>query len=184
MQNILFFGDSLTAGYGLVDTDNQSYPALIRKKIMASHLDYKVINAGLSGDTSSRGLRRLDRWLNEPVHIFVLELGINDYLRQIPPANTCQNLQAIIEKVITRYPDAKLALMGMQLPPFVPGIMAERFRSMYGKLAEKYSMTFVPFFLDGVAGKEDLNLGDGLHPSSEGYQVIADRIWPVLKTLF
>lgn len=82
-----------------------------------------------------------------------------------------------------KYPNAKLALMGMQLPPFVPGIAAERFRSMYNKLAEKYNMAFVPFFLEGVAGKENLNLGDGLHPSSEGYKVIADKVWPVFKNI-
>jgi len=183
MQNILFFGDSLTAGYGLNDPENESYPALIRQKINTLKLPYRVINAGLNGDTSSRGLRRLDRWLTEPISLFVLELGINDFLRQIPPANTQTNLQAIIERVREKYPNAGMALMGMRLPPFIPGAAAEKFRSMYQKLAEQYRMTFVPFFLEGVAGKERLNLGDGLHPSSDGYKVIAENVWPALKIL-
>ena len=183
MQNILFFGDSLTAGYGLNDPENESYPALIRQKINILNLPYRVINAGLNGDTSSRGLRRLDNWLTEPISLFVLELGINDFLRQIPPANTYVNLQAIIERVREKYPNAGMALMGMRLPPFIPGAAAEKFRSMYQKLAEQYRMTFVPFFLEGVAGKERLNLGDGLHPSSDGYKVIADNVWPALKSL-
>lgn len=183
MQNILFFGDSLTAGYGLNNVENESFPARIRQKIESLNLSYNVINAGLNGDTSSRGLRRLDRWLDQPVDLFVLELGINDFLRQISPVNTYLNLQAIIERVMAEHPNVKLALMGMQLPAFIPGAAAEKFRSIYKKLAEKYNMTLVPFFLDGVAGKEHLNLGDGLHPSSEGYKIIADKVWPVLKPL-
>jgi acyl-CoA thioesterase-1 len=183
MQNILFFGDSLTAGYGLNDAENESFPALIGQKIKALNLFYNVINAGLSGDTSPAGLRRLDYWLSQRVDIFVLELGVNDVMRRIPPSTTYQNLQAIIERVVTKYPSAKLALMGMQLPSFIPGPSAVEFSAIYQKLAKQFGMALVPFFLEGVAGKRNLNLRDGLHPSAEGYKIIADKVWPVLKDL-
>jgi acyl-CoA thioesterase I len=183
MPNILFFGDSLTAGYGLANAQNESFPALIRQRIDAAGLGYQVINAGLSGDTSSGGLKRLGYWLTVRVDIFVLELGINDVIRRIPPANTFQNLQTIIKQVLQKYPDAKLMLMGMQLPSFVPGIAAEQFRAIYQKLANEYNMTLLPFFLEGVAGQRHLNLRDGVHPSAEGYKIIAAKVWPLLEPM-
>src|ERR1700749_4861233 len=111
MNNILFFGDSLTAGYGLANVSAESFPALIEAKINAEKLNYRVINAGVSGDTSAGGLTRIDYWLSQPVAVFVLELGINDIMRGIPPQTTLKNLQAIITKVKTKYPDVKMALM-------------------------------------------------------------------------
>lgn len=183
MKNILFFGDSLTAGYGLADAKSESCPALIQQKITAEGLDYHVINGGLSGDTSGGGLSRLEYWLNRPMDIFVLELGINDMIRQIPPAKTYQNLEEIIKKVKTKYPQIKLVLMGMELPVFIPGAHAAAFRAIFRKLADAYSMTFVPFYLAGVAGQKHLNLPDGLHPSAAGYRIIADHIWPVIRLL-
>ncbi|MCJ8209671.1 arylesterase [Mucilaginibacter sp. RS28] len=179
-KNILFFGDSLTAGYGLGDVHNESFPALIQQKIKAHGLNYQVINAGLSGDTSSGGLNRLNYWLGRQVDVFILELGINDILRGIPPATTHQNLQTIIDRVKEKYPDVKLALMGMQLPAFIPGAFAAEFRNIFSKLATANHMAFVPFFLEGVAGMPHLNLRDGLHPSAAGYRIIADKVWPVL----
>lgn len=183
IRNILFFGDSLTAGYGLGDVANESFPALIQQKINAEQLPYKVINAGLSGDTSAGGLNRLGYWIERPIDVFILELGINDIMGGIPPSVTQQNLQTIIDRVKAKYPNVKLALMGMQLPQFIPGNFAAEFRGIFKKLADHNHMAFVPFFLDGVAGMRHLNLRDGLHPSAAGYRVIADKVWPVLREL-
>ncbi|MCC8427155.1 arylesterase [Mucilaginibacter sp. UR6-11] len=183
MKNILFFGDSLTAGYGLANADVDSFPALIQHKIDELELNYKVINAGLSGDTTRGGLSRLDYWLSRPVAVLVLELGINDAIRNVPVTTIQQNLQQIIDKVKTKFPNVKIALMGMQLPVFIPGNRAVEFRNLFGAIADKNNLAFVPFFLDGVADKQHLNLADGLHPSAEGYKVIAENVWPVIKGL-
>ncbi len=183
MNNILFFGDSLTAGYGLGNVNDESFPALIGQKIRFAGLDYNIINAGLSGDTSAGGLARLDYWLSQPIRVFILELGINDILRGIPPSRTLINLQSIIDKVRAKYPDVKLALTGMEIPSFIPGAFAAEFRSIFRRLAETNQMVFVPFFLEGVAGLAHLNMKDGLHPSAQGYRIIADKVWPVLEPL-
>lgn len=182
-RNILFFGDSLTAGYGLQNPATESYPALIGQKVADAGMDYPIINAGLSGDTSSGGLGRINYWLSRPVSVFVLELGINDILRGIPPQTTCRNLQAIIDKVRTRYPDVKMALMGMELPAFLHSPFTQAFNAVYPSIAAANKMAFVSYFLDGVAGKARLNQRDRIHPTAEGYQVIAGNVWPVLKDL-
>ncbi|TSJ34888.1 arylesterase [Mucilaginibacter corticis] len=182
-RHLLFFGDSLTAGYGLANPATESFPALIEKRIAEAGLTYEVSNAGKSGDTSAGGLQRLDHWLSKPIDVFVLELGINDVIRRIPPAATLAYLSAIIVKVKEKYPDARIALMGMQLPPNFHSATAVQFSSVYQKLAEEFEPAFVPFFLEGVAGHRELNLRDGLHPSAAGYQVIANHIWPLLTKL-
>lgn len=183
MQNILFFGDSLTAGYGLPDHKNESFPALIQQKIDAGGLPYHCINGGLSGNTSAGGLMRLDYWTNRPLHIFVLELGINDIIRGTPPQTTTKNLQLIIDKVKLKYPGIKLVIMGMEIPLFIPGSFAVDFKAIFRRLADVNRMTFVPFYLEGVAGKAHLNLPDRLHPNAAGYKVMADNVWPILKEL-
>ena len=186
MKNILFFGDSLTAGYGLSDAERESFPGLIQKKIDAASLPYQVINAGVCGDTTASGLARLDYWLNRPIHVFVLELGINDIMRGTPLQTTSRNLQSIINGVRAKYQEAKLALMGMEIPPVVPGVpgaFAESFRHLFRKLSKDNQLVFVPFFLEGVIGEHHLNLPDGLHPSAAGYRVIANKVWPALKPL-
>jgi acyl-CoA thioesterase-1 len=183
MRNVLFFGDSLTAGYGLRNKDTESFPARIGQKIDESKLPYHVINAGLSGDTSAGGLTRLDYWLSQPISVFVLELGINDIIRGVPPQTTLKNLQAIVTKVKTKYPQVKLALMGMQIPAFIHSPVAAHFREIFSTLAKDNNMELVPFFLDGVAGKAHLNLPDKLHPNADGYRLIADKVWPVLLPL-
>jgi acyl-CoA thioesterase-1 len=183
MGKILFFGDSLTAGYGLFDPARESFPGLIQQKINASKLPFDVINAGVSGDTSAGGLARLDYWLYQPIDVFILELGINDVMRGVPPGTTLVNLDSIITTVKRKYPNAKLALMGMELPAFIPGTIVTDFRAIFQKLAVAHKMLLVPFFLEGVLGQSHLNLHDGLHPSAAGYQVIADKVWPALKTL-
>ena len=183
MKRILFFGDSLTAGYGLPKPAVHSLPGLIQKKIDESGFSYRVVNAGSSGDTSSGGLNRLDYWLNQPVHIFVLELGVNDLWRGAPYSVTKHNLDLILKKVKERYPDCKLAIMGMEIPDAINFAPLNDFRKIYRELAEAHAAAFVPFFLDGVAGVKHLNLPDGLHPSAKGYEVIAEKVWPTIKAL-
>jgi acyl-CoA thioesterase-1 len=183
MKNILFFGDSLTAGYGLLKPGLESFPAQIGQKIEAAGLDYTIINAGMSGDTSGGGLARVDYWTHQPIQVFVLELGINDIIRGISPQTTLKNLQLIIEKVKVKHPNVKIALMGMHIPAFVPTTFAVPFNAIYRRLAEMYKLAYVPFFLDGVAGKLQYNLPDHLHPNAEGYKIIADKVWPVIKNL-
>ena len=181
VKTILFFGDSLTAGYGLADY--QAFPALIQQKIDLQNLSYKVINAGLSGETSAGGKTRVITLLNQPVDIFVLELGINDILRGITAAETINNLQFVIDYVKIKQPEVKLVLLGMELPSFLTGHILTEFRMIYRNLASKNSMLFMPFLLHGVAGNRLLNLADGVHPNAKGYEIIAGNLWPILKTI-
>ena len=147
-MNILFFGTSLTAGYGLDPTE--AYPALIQQKIDSLKLPYKVINGGSSGETSAAGKSRIDWLLKQPVNIFVLELGANDGLRGIAIEETTLNLQAIIDKVTQKYPNAKLVMEGMQVPPNMGEKYATDFKGMFKKLANKNKMAYVDFLLEGV----------------------------------
>lgn len=178
-ENILFFGTSLTAGLGL--EQREAYPALIQKKIDSLDLPYQVVNGGLSGETSAAGKSRIDWLLKKPIKVFVLELGANDGLRGIPVAQTTANLQAIIEKVKDKYPDATLVLVGMQMPPNMGKRYAADFKSMFEKLAHKNKMVLVPFLLDGVGGVAQLNQSDGIHPTAEGQKILAENVWVKLK---
>jgi len=121
--------------------------------------------------------------MNRSLDVFVLELGVNDMIRRMPTAITSKNLEAIILKVKQKYPAIKMVMTGMEIPPFIPGAPVEEFRLIFRHLADKYQMAFVPFYLEGVAGKAQLNLPDGLHPSAEGYKIIAANIWPVIRGL-
>lgn len=181
MHNILFFGDSLTAGYGLSDASTESYPALIEQKIKAAGLPYQVTNAGLSGDTTAGGLNRIDYWLSKPVAVFVLELGINDIRRGIPPSSIAKNLQGIVDKVKAKHPQVKQVLLGMEIPAFLGAEISRQFSAAYHKVAADNQMAFLPYLLSGVAGKKALNLSDRVHPNAEGYKIIAEQVWPVLK---
>ncbi len=181
LKKILFFGDSLTAGYGLAE--HQAFPALIQQKINQQQLSYNVINAGLSGETSAGGKARIVNLMDQPIEIFVLELGINDILRGIRPAETVGNLQFIIDFVKIKQPKVKLVLLGMELPSFLTGHILTEFRMVFRHLADKNAMVFMPFLLHGVAGNRLLNLADGVHPNSKGYEIIAGNLWPILKTI-
>jgi acyl-CoA thioesterase-1 len=183
MYKILFFGDSLTAGYGLASPDSESFPARIQSKIAADKLPYQTINAGVSGDTSSGGLGRIERWLTTPIDVFVLELGVNDFMRGLPASSTFTNLDKILSRVSKKYPACKIAIMGMETPEIMSTPRIDEFRGIFRKLAEKYNASLVPFFLEGVAGISQLNLRDGIHPSSKGYAVITDNVWPTIKSL-
>ncbi|MBC8053364.1 MAG: arylesterase [Sphingobacteriaceae bacterium] len=179
-KTILFFGNSLTAGYGLEDPD-EAFPAVIQRKIDSLDLPYKVINAGLSGETTAGGVNRINWLLKQTIDIFVLELGANDGLRGIPVTETRKNLQSILDTVKVRYPNAKRILLGMEVPPNMGGKYASDFRVIFRELAEKNKIPFVPFMLEGVAGNVKLNLRDGIHPTGEGYKIVAENVWEVLK---
>lgn len=181
-QHILFFGTSLTAGYGLDDV-SQAYPALIQEKIDSLDLPYQVINAGLSGETSAGGKTRVDWLLKQPIDILVLELGANDGLRGLSVEQTRSNLQDIIDRVRTKYPKAKLVLAGMQMPPSMGEQYTGDFKKLFVDLAKKNEMVFVPFLLEGVGGIPKLNQKDGIHPTAEGQKILAANVWARLKPL-
>jgi acyl-CoA thioesterase-1 len=179
---ILFFGNSLTAGYGL-DDQSEAFPALIQRKIDSLNLPYKVINAGLSGETSAGGKNRIDWLLRQKIDVFVLELGANDGLRGIPVTETSKNLQEIIDQVKAKYPEAKQVLLGMQIPPNMGGRYISEFRAIFQALAIRNNMAFVPFLLQGVGGIQKLNQADGIHPTAEGHKILAENVWKVLNNL-
>lgn len=181
MKDILFFGDSLTAGYGLPAA--QAHPSLIQAKLKEKGYDYQIINAGLSGDTTAGGVHRIDRWLQEPVAILILALGANDGLRGIPARETTKNLHEIMRKVRLKYPEVKIILSGMEIPDIVPGRYAAEFRKLFRELALKENASFIPFLLEGVVGNPHLNLPDGIHPNAEGQKVLAMHTWKVLEGL-
>ncbi len=178
-KTILFFGNSLTAGYGLEPA--QAFPALIQEKLDSAKLNYKVINAGLSGETSAGGKSRISWVLRQPIDVFVLELGANDGLRGIPLASTRQNLQAILDTVRQKSPGAQLVIAGMQLPPNLGAAYTGEFREIFRELAQKNNATLIPFLLEGVGGVPDLNQPDGIHPTAEGHRIVSQNVWQVLQ---
>ncbi|MBL7471427.1 arylesterase [Robertkochia sp. 1368] len=178
-KTILFFGNSLTAGMGL-DTE-EAFPALVQDRLDSLQLGYKVINAGLSGDTTASGLSRLDWVLEGEVDIFILELGANDGLRGIPLTETRKNLQTMIDKVKAKYPEATIILAGMQMPPNLGPEYTTTFKNIYPELAKENNLPLIPFLLDGVAGDPSLNQEDGIHPTAEGQKVLMENVWEVLS---
>ena len=179
-KTILFFGNSLTAGYGLEDV-SESFPALIQDKIDSLHLPYKTINGGVSGETSAAGKSRINWLLKQKIDVFVLELGGNDGLRGIAPQETEKNLQEIIDKVKAKYPGIKLVLLGMQVPTNMGKKYATQFKEIYPRLAAKNNMTLLPFLLEGVGGVASLNQADRIHPTAEGTKIVAENVWKILQ---
>ncbi|KAA3606880.1 MAG: arylesterase [Calditrichaeota bacterium] len=179
-KRVLFFGDSLTAGYG-IGTDN-AFPNLIQTKIDSSKLNYEAVNAGLSGETTAGGLRRINWILKRKIDVFVLELGANDGLRGISPKVTKQNLQKIIDNVLEKNPETKIILAGMLVPPNLGIDYAKEFAQVFPTLAEENKIPLIPFLLDGVAGDKKLNIADGIHPNIEGHKIVAENVWQVLKS--
>lgn len=178
---ILFYGDSLTAGNGLAV--EEAFPALIQKKLTEKGKAVKVINAGLSGETSAGGISRLDWVLRQPVDIFVLELGANDGLRGLPLDQTQKNLQAIIDKVKTKNPAVKIVVAGMMVPPNLGPDYTTKFQKIFPALAKKNNAALIPFLLQDVAGNEKLNNPDGIHPNVEGHKIVANTVLKVLEPL-
>jgi acyl-CoA thioesterase I len=177
---IVALGDSLTAGYGLLEM--QAYPALLQEKLNEDGYAWDVINAGISGDTSAAGLQRVDWALQQgDVRILILELGANDGLRGLPVAEMKKNLAGIIERAQERR--IAVLLLGMEAPPNFGPEYAGSFRQVYRELARQYRVTFVPFMLDKVAGIPSLNQADGIHPNIEGTRIVADNMWNVLRPM-
>lgn len=178
---ILFFGDSLTAGYGL--STEEAFPALVGKTLTERGKPVKIINAGLSGETSAGGLSRIDWVLRQPVDIFILELGPNDGLRGLPLEQTEKNLQAILNKVKAKSPSAKIVIAGMLVPPNMGADYSTRFSKIFPALAKKNDATLIPFLLQDVAGDEKLNQTDGIHPNVQGHRIVASNVVKVLEPL-
>lgn len=181
-KTIIFFGNSLSAGYGLDPA--QGFVGLIEQRIDSLNLNYKVVNAGNSGETTSGGKERVG-WIleNYQPDIFVLELGGNDALRGLPVDAATANLQAIIDAVKEKYPSAKILLAGMMAPPNMGNEYTTKFAAMYPQLAKKNKLALIPFLLDKVGGQPELNLPDGIHPNIEGHQIVRETIWKELKDL-
>ena len=177
---ILFFGNSLTAGYGI--DPSESFPAIIQQKIDSLGYDYKVVNAGLSGETTAGGNNRID-WVLErqPVDIFVLELGANDGLRGLDPEQTRKNLEEMIDKVRQANPEVEIILAGMMMPPSMGRDYSKRFSQVFPTVAEKKDVKLIPFLLENVAGERALNQADGIHPTAEGARIVAENVWEVLE---
>ncbi len=180
-KTILFFGDSLTAGYGL--SQDQAFPALIGKKLNDKGIETKVINAGLSGETSAGGLSRIEWVLRQPIDVFVLELGPNDGLRGLPLEQTEKNLQSIIDKVKAKNPNVKIVIAGMMVPPNMGPEYGASFKAIFPRLAAKNNATLIPFLLENVAGIETLNLDDRIHPNVEGHKIVADNVIKAIEPL-
>jgi acyl-CoA thioesterase-1 len=176
---VLFLGNSLSAGYG-VEPDS-AFPNLIKARIDSLGWDFEIVNAGLSGETTSGGLRRIDWLLRQPVDVLVLELGGNDGLRGIPTEVTRANLQAIIDKTRARHPDAEIILAGMQIPPNLGHEYTEAFRDIFPSLAEENDAHLIPFLLEGVGGVDRLMQNDGIHPTEHGHRVVAENVWEILR---
>jgi len=176
---IVAFGDSLTAGAGV--TSGESYPAQLQEKLTLAGYRYRVVNAGVSGDTAAGALRRVDWVLKSKPEIVIVELGANDGLRGMDLKETRANLERIIERLLAG--DTKVILAGMKLPPNYGREYTNAFQSLYPELAKAYKIPLMPFFLEGVATKVDLNQADGLHPTKAGYTIIVNSLWPVLEPL-
>ena len=178
-STILFLGDSLTAGLGL--DSQEAFPALIQERIDELGWPFRVVNAGSSGETSAGGLRRIDWLLRGPARVLVLELGANDGLRGTPVESTHANLQAIIDKARQARPGIEIVLAGMMVPPNLGVLYSNNFRQMFPTLAASNSTELIPFLLDGVGGRPEYNLADGIHPNAEGHRIVAANVWTVLE---
>jgi acyl-CoA thioesterase-1 len=178
---ILVLGDSLAAGYGV--DPGEAYPALLQKKVDAAGLNFEVINGGVSGDTSAGGLRRLPWYLRRKMEVLILELGGNDGLRGLAPAATRTNLQAIIDSAKRTYPDIQIVIAGMRMPPNLGQDYTDAFEKIFPALARENHAALVPFLLEGVGGKPDLNAPDQIHPTAEGHRIVAENVWKILKPM-
>ena len=178
-KTILFFGNSLTAGYGI--DPEESFAGRTQSRLDSLKKEYRVINGGLSGETTAGGLSRLDWFLEEEPYLFVLELGGNDGLRGIALTETKKNLLAIVDKVRAKYPNTKIILAGMQIPPNMGQEYTEEFKAIYPAVAKEKNIELIPFLLEGVAGDPDLNLPDGIHPTAEGHRLVMETLWPYIS---
>lgn len=181
-KTILFFGNSLTAGFGLDDV-NDAFPAIIQTKIDSLSLAYTVINSGLSGETTASGKNRINWVLNQKVDVFILELGANDGLRGVPLKETKKNLQIIIDAVLEKNATTKIILAGMQLPPNMGQDYITEFKTIFPELAKINELYLIPFLLKDVGGIPTLNQADGIHPTVEGQKILAKNVWAILEPI-
>lgn len=177
--SVVFLGTSLTAGLGL--DPSEAYPALIQARIDAAGLPFVVVNAGVSGETSAGARQRIDWLLQRPVDVLVVETGANDGLRGIDPSALRGNLDAILDRAGEKDPRPSLVVVGMEAPPNLGTRYTSAFREVFREVAEEHEATFIPFLLEGVAGVERLNQGDGIHPTAEGQRLMADIVWRALE---
>lgn len=180
-KKIVFFGDSITAGYGI--NIEQAFPAIIQAKLDELEKPYEVINAGLSGETTAGGLQRIDWLLRLKPDIFMLELGGNDGLRGLSLDQTRANLKAMIDKIRAANKDTIIVLAGMQIPPNLGQAYTEEFRDLYAEIAQSEDVLLLPFLLEGVGGEKELNLSDGIHPNARGHEIVAETVWDFLAPL-
>lgn len=178
-NGILFFGDSITAGYG-IDSE-KAFPALVQEKIDSLGWGFEVVPSGVSGETSAGGRERIDWVMHEGIDVLVLELGGNDGLRGVEPAETKRNLAKIIERARQIQPDLRVLLAGMQVPPNMGSAYTEKFKAVYPSLADEKGVVLIPFVLKGVGGVASLNQPDGIHPTAKGHKVIAETVWDYLQ---
>ena len=180
LKRVVILGDSLTAGYG-IDPD-EAYPALLQQKVDAAKLPFTIVNAGLSGDTTAGGLRRVDWILKQPVDVLVIELGGNDGLRGIPISETRTNLQGIIDRAKKKHPHVKIVIAGMKMPANM-GYYAVEFEKTFPEIAKKNDATLIPFLLERVGGMAELNQPDRIHPTKEGHKIVAETAWKTLASV-
>ncbi|HMC27376.1 MAG TPA: arylesterase [Verrucomicrobiae bacterium] len=178
-RTILVLGDSIAAGFGL--DGNDAFPALLQKKMDQAGWNFEVVNAGVSGDTSAGGLRRIDWVLKRKCDVLILELGGNDGLRGLPVDAMQQNLQATIDRTRAKYPQVEILIAGMQMPPNLGAEYARDFQQAFVRLAQKNKATLIPFLLEGVGGRPELNLPDRIHPTVEGHKIVAENVWKYLR---
>ena len=176
---VLFLGTSLTAGLGV--GSEEAYPALVQQKIDSAGLGFRVVNAGVSGETSAGGLRRIEWLLRQPVTVLVVELGGNDALRGQDLDSTRANLQMIIDRTRAAWPTATIVIAGMQAPPNLGRRYTEGFRNIFPDLARRNRTALVPFLLEDVGGVSELNQADGIHPTAKGHEIMAENVWRVLE---
>jgi len=182
-RTVVFIGDSITAGYGLESPAAEAYPALIQARIDDAGLAWRVVNAGISGDTTAGGLRRIDWILRQHVDILVVALGGNDGLRGIDPAVTRANLQGIIDRARRKQPAIRIVIAGKQMPANMSEEFRHAYQVVFPELAARNGATLIPFLLEGVGAVPELNQPDLIHPTAQGQSVIADTVWAHLRSL-
>ncbi len=178
-KTVVVLGDSIAAGYGV--EPSEAYPALLQEKITSAGLDFTVVNAGVSGDTTADGLNRINWLLRRPIDVLILELGGNDGLRGFPVSTIATNLQMTIDRVKEKYPQAKIVIAGMRMPPNLGEAYTSAYKNIFPALAKKNDAALVPFLLEGVGGRPELNQPDHVHPTAAGHRLVAENVWKVLK---
>ncbi|MEP6937676.1 MAG: arylesterase [Chthoniobacterales bacterium] len=181
MTRIMVLGDSLTAGFGV--TRSEAYPALLTEKLRATGGSFEVINAGVSGETTSGAVRRLPDVLKHRIDLLIVELGINDAFRRVPISQMRANLQTIIDRTRAKYPNVQIIIAGMQLPLYSSDEYVRSFGTMFGEIAEKNRTMLIPYLLQGVGGDPELNLPDRIHPNAAGQKILAETVWRVLEPI-